>query len=146
MCADTGSEQTSVVLWESGGTSVKCSGCSWSLCRAPGCAYLLLCAQPSVKSPRRPEWPQIPPFAASSNDAPPPFLTSTHLSIHPSSALALASPGPGLCAEGVRRAGRQAGRPASCRDQLWPGALISPGLFVEGQESSESCGGGRQSW
>lgn len=42
MCADPGSEQTSVVVWESGGTSVKCSGCSWSLCRAPGCAYLLL--------------------------------------------------------------------------------------------------------
>ncbi|KAK9972025.1 hypothetical protein ABG768_025359, partial [Culter alburnus] len=43
----------------------------------------------------------------------------------------------GLCVEGVRRAGRQAGGPASCRDQLGPGALMSAGLFAEGQESSE---------
>lgn len=78
-------------------------------------------------------------FASTSTSAPPPFLPSVHLSIHPSSAPA--SPGRGLCVEGVRQAA-QAGAPASCRDQLGPGALMSAGLFAEGQESSEPCGGG----
>ncbi len=147
VCADTGSEQTSVVVRESGGTSVKCSGCSWSLCRAPGCAYLLL------RSTKREE----PKTAWKATNPSPslllpttPLLPSLHSHIYPSTRH---PPLPWLpqARASVRRgwgerAGRLVGRTASCRDQLWPGALMSAGLFVEGQESSESCGGGRQSW
>ncbi len=147
VCADTGSEQTSVVVRESGGTSVKCSGCSWSLCRAPGCAYLLL------RSTKREE----PKTAWKATNPSPslllpttPLLPSLHSRIYPSTRH---PPLPWLpqARASVRRgwgerAGRLVGRTASCRDQLWPGALMSAGLFVEGQESSELCGGGRQSW
>lgn len=120
MCADTGSEQTSVVVRESGGTSVKCSGCSWSLCRAPGCAYLLL------RSTKREE----PKTAWKATNPSPslllpttPLLPSLHSSIYPSTRH---PPFPWLpkARASVRRGwGERAGRPVSR-----PAAEISCGL------------------
>ncbi len=115
VCADTGSEQTSVVVRESGGTSVKCSGCSWSLCRAPGCAYLLL------RSTKREE----PKTAWKATNPSPslllpttPLLPSLHSHIYPSTVIrpcpGFHRPGP-LCGGGEvsGQAGWSAGRPAA---------------------------------
>lgn len=143
MCADTGSEQTSVVVWETGGTSVKCSGCSWSLCRAPGCAYLLL------RSTKREE----PKTAWKATNPSPslllpttPLLPSLHPRIYPSTRH-LPLPWLPQARASVRRgwgeASGQAGRSAG---QLQRSAVAwcayVCGAVRRGPGSSESCGGG----